>query len=67
VLEALMLTLTISGSAAQRSALIAALLMFRIVYYLVPLAGALVVAGVAELRPRRATRVSAEPMALDVR
>jgi phosphatidylglycerol lysyltransferase len=67
VLEALMLTLTISGSAAQRSALIAALLMFRIVYYLAPLAGALVVAGVAELRPRRAARVSAEPMALDVR
>jgi phosphatidylglycerol lysyltransferase len=67
VLEALVLTLTLSDNGAQRSALIAALVMFRIVYYLLPLAGALVVAGVAELRPRRAASVGAKPMALNVR
>lgn len=67
VLEALVLTLTVTGAGAQRSALIAALVMFRIVYYLAPLAGALVVAGAAELRPRRAARVGTEPMVLNVR
>jgi phosphatidylglycerol lysyltransferase len=67
VLEVLVLTLAVTGNGTQRSALIAALVMFRIVYYLVPLAGALVVAGVAELRPRHAAGVSAEPMALNVR
>jgi uncharacterized membrane protein YbhN (UPF0104 family) len=53
VFEIVMLTLTARGSAPQRAAVVAALVSFRIVYYLLPLLGAVVVAGLAELRPRR--------------
>ena len=57
VFEAVMLTLVATGDATQRTALIAALVMFRVVYYLLPLAAALVVAGVSELLPRRGRAV----------
>lgn len=53
VFEAVILTLTARGQGGQRAGVVAALLAFRIVYYLLPLMGALMVAGVAELRARR--------------
>ena len=37
------------GSATDRAGLVAALVMFRVFYYLVPLAGAVAAGGVAEL------------------
>jgi uncharacterized membrane protein YbhN (UPF0104 family) len=52
VFEAVVLTLAATGVPSQRAALIAALVMFRVVYYLVPLLSALVVGGLAELLPR---------------
>jgi uncharacterized membrane protein YbhN (UPF0104 family) len=51
VFEAVVLTLAATGVPSQRAALIAALVMFRVVYYLVPLLSALVVGGLAELLP----------------
>lgn len=56
VFEAVMLTLLATGSATQRVELVAALVMYRVVYYLLPLLAALAVAAVAELRPRRVHR-----------
>ena len=54
VFEAVMLTLTVRGSPTAQAAVVAALVSFRIVYYLLPLVGALLVAAVVELRPRSA-------------
>lgn len=59
VFEAVMLTLLATGAVTQRAGLLAALVMFRVVYYLLPLLAALVVAGVAELRLRRVHRRAA--------
>jgi uncharacterized membrane protein YbhN (UPF0104 family) len=56
VFEAVALTLAATGVPSQRAALITALVMFRVVYYLVPLLSALVVGGVAELLPHRRHR-----------
>jgi uncharacterized membrane protein YbhN (UPF0104 family) len=69
VLEAVVLTLAATGAANQRSALIAALVMFRAVYYLLPLVAALIVGGLSELLPRhrRAMRPSTVSGALHVR
>lgn len=70
VFEAVVLTLLATGDASQRTALIAALVMYRVVYYLLPLAGALLVAAVAELRPRRHRRIAAaipEPLVAHAR
>jgi uncharacterized membrane protein YbhN (UPF0104 family) len=53
VFEAVILTLAATGAGEQRAALIAGLVMFRVVYYLLPLMVALVTAGVTELLPRR--------------
>ena len=53
VFEAVMLTLAARSQPAQQAAVVAALVSFRIVYYLLPLLGALIVAAVTELRPRR--------------
>lgn len=53
VFEAVVLTLTARGQPSERAALVAALVSFRIIYYLLPLLGALVVAAITELRPRR--------------
>jgi uncharacterized membrane protein YbhN (UPF0104 family) len=50
VFEVVVLSLAATGAATQRTALIAALLMFRAVYYLLPLVTALVVSGLSELR-----------------
>ncbi|HET9011725.1 MAG TPA: hypothetical protein VFN38_07900, partial [Gemmatimonadaceae bacterium] len=58
VFEAVMLTMLATGAATQRAGLVAALVMFRVVYYLLPLLVALGVAAVAELRPRRARRIA---------
>jgi phosphatidylglycerol lysyltransferase len=67
VLEAAVLTLTVTGDTTQRTALVAALVMFRVVYYLLPLASALVVAGLAELRRhRRAVMRVGERIVADV-
>jgi phosphatidylglycerol lysyltransferase len=57
VFEAVVLTLATTGVPSQRAALITALVMFRVVYYLIPLLSALVVGGVAELLPHRRGRV----------
>jgi phosphatidylglycerol lysyltransferase len=54
VFEAVMLTLTARGSASQQAAVVAALVSFRIVYYLLPLVVAFAVAAIAELRQRDA-------------
>jgi uncharacterized membrane protein YbhN (UPF0104 family) len=40
----------------QRAAVVASLVVFRVIYYLLPLVGALAVAAVAELRPRHRAR-----------
>jgi phosphatidylglycerol lysyltransferase len=69
VLEVVALTLLARGDTARQAAVIAALVMFRIVYYLVPLLLAMAVAAVAELHPRREPRASVpelpdEPMAM---
>jgi phosphatidylglycerol lysyltransferase len=57
VFEAVMLTLTARGqTTTQQAAIVAALVSFRIVYYLLPLVAALVVAAVTELRPRPVRR-----------
>jgi phosphatidylglycerol lysyltransferase len=66
VFEAVLLTLVATGDAMQRTALIAALVLFRVVYYLLPLVGALIVAAVAELRPRRHHRLTAAAPAAQV-
>jgi phosphatidylglycerol lysyltransferase len=61
VFEAVMITLAATGAGEQRAALIAGLVMFRVVYYLLPLMVALVTAGVTELLPRRrAARLMAD-------
>jgi uncharacterized membrane protein YbhN (UPF0104 family) len=56
VFEAVVLTLAVTGAPSQRAALIAGLVMFRVVYYLVPLVSALVVGGMSELLPRHRRR-----------
>ncbi|MDB4882156.1 MAG: mprF [Gemmatimonadetes bacterium] len=56
VFELVVLALRPVDAAATRVVLVAALLMFRFVYYLVPLVAATVVAAVAELTTRRAGR-----------
>jgi uncharacterized membrane protein YbhN (UPF0104 family) len=58
VFEAVVLTLAATGVATQRTSLIAALVMFRAVYYLLPFVVAVVVGGLSEVLPhhRRATR-----------
>jgi phosphatidylglycerol lysyltransferase len=61
VFEAVMLTLGTNGSATQRAAVVAALVSFRIVYYLLPLVGALIAAAIAELRPRGTRRQGIVP------
>jgi phosphatidylglycerol lysyltransferase len=66
VFEAVMLTLTTSGSAIQRAAVVAALVSFRIVYYLLPLIGALIVAAVAELHPRGSRQPDPAPAPEDL-
>ena len=53
VFEAIVLTLAATGVATQRTALITALVMFRTVYYLLPLIAAVVVGGLSELLPHR--------------
>jgi Predicted integral membrane protein len=53
VFEAVILTLAARGQPAQQAAVVAALVSFRIVYYLLPLLCALIVAAATELRPRR--------------
>jgi phosphatidylglycerol lysyltransferase len=53
VFEVAILALAARGDASQRAAIITALVMFRVVYYLLPLLTALVIAAVAELSPRR--------------
>ena len=58
VFEAVMLTLLATGAATQRAGLVAALVMFRVVYYLLPLLVALGVGAVAELRPKRVPRIA---------
>jgi len=58
VFEAVMLTLLATGTATQRAGLVAALVMFRVVYYLLPLLVALGVSAVAELRPKRVHRIA---------
>jgi len=51
VLEGVLLALLAStGSVAARTAVVASLVMLHIVYHLVPLIAAIVVAGAAELR-----------------
>jgi phosphatidylglycerol lysyltransferase len=60
VFEAVMLTLLTTGDAQQRTTLVAALVMFRAVYYLLPLLAALAMAVVAELRPK-----AVHPIALE--
>jgi uncharacterized membrane protein YbhN (UPF0104 family) len=68
VFEAVMLTLTAHGqTTTQQAAIVAALVSFRIVYYLLPLVAALVVAAIAELRPRsvrQAVPMADEPMVM---
>ncbi|MEO8563799.1 MAG: hypothetical protein ABI601_17100 [bacterium] len=54
VFELVVLTLGPTDVPGTRVALIAALVMFRVVYYLAPLVAAIVVAGGAELTSRRA-------------
>jgi uncharacterized membrane protein YbhN (UPF0104 family) len=54
VFEVVVLSLAARGDASQRAALVAGLVMFRVVYYLLPLVAAMVVAAVAELRLRGA-------------
>lgn len=58
VFEAVVLTLAATGVATQRTALIAALVMFRAVYYLLPFMCAVVVGGLSEMltRHRRSGR-----------
>lgn len=58
VFEAVMLTLLATGAVTQRAGLVAALVTFRIVYYLLPLLAALGVAAVSELRPARVPRIT---------
>jgi uncharacterized membrane protein YbhN (UPF0104 family) len=53
VFEVAILALAARGDASQRAAIIAALVMFRAVYYLLPLLSAVVIAAVAELSLRR--------------
>ena len=69
VLEAALLGLTVDpGPSRHRTAMVAALVMFRVIYYLVPLGMALVAMGVAELRrgrgltPALAGRANAAPL-----
>lgn len=59
VFEAVMLTLLAHGAVTQRAGLVAALVMFRVVYYLLPLLVALGVAAVAELWPTGVHRIAA--------
>ena len=54
VMEVVLLGLLPIGSAAERAGVIAALLMFRVLYYLVPLTAAVAAGGVAELSRRGA-------------
>lgn len=58
VLEVVLLSLlSATASAGERTTVVASLVMFRVVYYLVPLIAAIIVAGAAELRRSvRATR-----------
>lgn len=58
VFEAVMLTLVARGDMAQQAAIVAALVMFRIVYYLLPLISAVIVSAVSELWPRGGSRSS---------
>ena len=61
VLEVVVLALLAgTAPAADRAAVVASLVMFRVVYYLVPLVAAIVVAGVTELR-----RSASVPRALE--
>ena len=54
VLEAALLGLTIDpGPSRDRTAMVAALVMFRVLYYLLPLCVALVALGVSEVRRAR--------------
>lgn len=68
VFEAVMLTLTGRGHASQQAALVAALVSFRIVYYLLPLFGAMLVAAISELTPghgrHRRVSVGEEPVVM---
>jgi uncharacterized membrane protein YbhN (UPF0104 family) len=50
VFEVVVLTLVATGSAQGHAALVASLVMFRVVYYLLPLMAAALVAVIAELR-----------------
>ena len=57
VFEAVMITLLAPGDATQRISIVAALVMFRVVYYLLPLVAAVAVGAVTELLPSRMRRV----------
>ncbi|HET9011709.1 MAG TPA: YbhN family protein [Gemmatimonadaceae bacterium] len=54
VLELAVLALVATGNEARRAPVIAALVMFRVVYYLLPLLLAMAVAAIGELARRRA-------------
>ena len=54
VMEVVLIGLLPIGSAEDRAAVVAALVMFRVVYYLLPLAGAVVAGGVTEIARRGA-------------
>jgi uncharacterized membrane protein YbhN (UPF0104 family) len=53
VFEVVVLAVAIGGDESRRPALVAGLVLFRVVYYLVPLFAAVVVGLIAELLPRR--------------
>lgn len=53
VFEIVILSLAASDGASLRAPLVAALVLFRVIYYLAPFVAALGTAAIAELRPRR--------------
>ena len=65
VFEAVMFSLVARGDMAQQAAIVAALVMFRIVYYLLPLISAVIVSAVAELRLRGSSRIMASRAAAE--
>jgi uncharacterized membrane protein YbhN (UPF0104 family) len=61
VFEVVVLTLVARGDASRRAALLSALVLFRVLYYLAPLLVASLIAALSELRAHRAAAAVTRP------